>query len=447
MTLFQTLTLTLALTLTLTLTIRLGFSRGTLAESSYVGSEESLGPEDTGCTAISVDLPSRPAVAPPRCANTRNTTIAVDLPSMPAVAPPSDAGRQPARRRSSRRDVAEASHMLLYLNEATFVGEEGEVLAEEVRSALASRFPVVMVHENDKSAGGCEFAHFFVTTPQDLIADGLYNALAHAWHPEPFRAVSVALVAQAFGAEEPLSTQSIGRWIWRWTGRRGAARLAAEQDARLDAVCMSSTPAVAPPPALETRDSTIAVGLSSTPAVAPPPAVNPRNTTIAVDLPSTPAVVPPPARHSTAVTVELSDTAVAPPSDPPGAEAGAEAGAGAEATSEAATPARPARTQQQRMASLTPLQRQYNWMMRSEDDADDVEEGAQTLEVSARVRREHVGLETTVEEEERATWSRDPHGAPPAEVTHTARLVKSSRGFGIKVDGQNKVTLTLNPKP
>ena len=337
--------------------------------------------------------------------------------------------------------------MLLYLNEATFVGEEGEVLAEEVRSALASRFPVVMVHENDKNAGGCEFAHFFVTTPQDLIADGLYNALAHAWHPEPFRAVSVALVAQAFGAEEPLSTQSIGRWIGRWTGRRGAARLAAEQDARLDAVCMSSTPAVAPPPALETRDSTIAVDLPSRPAVAPPPAVNPRNTTIAVDLPSTPAVVPPPARHSTAVTVELSDTAVAPPSDPPGAEAGAEAGAGAEATSEAAAPARPARTQQQRMASLTPLQRQYNWMMRSEDDADDVEEGAQTLEVSARVRREHVGLETTVEEEERATWSRDPHGAPPAEVTHTARLVKSSRGFGIKVDGQNKVTLTLNPKP
>ena len=69
------------------------------------------------------------------------------------------------------------------------------------------------------------------------------------------------------------------------------------------------------------------------------------------------------------------------------------------------------------------------------------------LEVSARVRREHVGLETTVEEEERATWSRDPHDSPPAEVTHTARLVKSSRGFGIKVDGQNKVILTLTPNP
>ena len=50
-------------------------------------------------------------------------------------------GHQPERRRSSRRDVAEASHMLLYLNEATFVGEEGELLADEVRGALASGFP------------------------------------------------------------------------------------------------------------------------------------------------------------------------------------------------------------------------------------------------------------------------------------------------------------------
>ena len=43
-------TLTLTLTLSLTLTIRLGFSRETLAESSFVGSEESLGPEETSRT-------------------------------------------------------------------------------------------------------------------------------------------------------------------------------------------------------------------------------------------------------------------------------------------------------------------------------------------------------------------------------------------------------------
>ena len=71
---------------------------------------------------------------------------------------------------------------------------------------------------------------------------------------------------------------------------------------------------------------------------------------------------------------------------------------------------------------------------------DDVEGGAQTVEVSASVRGDRVGLGATLEEEQHA---------PPAEVTHTARLVKTPRGFGIKVDFQNKVTLplTLNPKP
>ena len=37
-------------------------------------------------------------------------------------------------------------------------------------------------------------------TPQDLIVDGLYTALAVAAHPGPFWAVSVALVAKALGA-------------------------------------------------------------------------------------------------------------------------------------------------------------------------------------------------------------------------------------------------------
>ena len=60
----------------------------------------------------------------------------------------------------------EASHMLLYLNEDTFVGAEGELFADEVRCALANGFPMVMVHENDDAAGGCEFARFFETTPQ-----------------------------------------------------------------------------------------------------------------------------------------------------------------------------------------------------------------------------------------------------------------------------------------
>ena len=74
------------------------------------------------------------------------------------------------------------------------MGDKGELFADEVRAARANNFPIIMVHENDEAAGGCEFARFFESTPQDLIADGLYKALAYAWYPDPFRQVSVALV-------------------------------------------------------------------------------------------------------------------------------------------------------------------------------------------------------------------------------------------------------------
>ena len=56
--------------------------------------------------------------------------------------------------------------------------------------------PIVMLHENDMANGGCEFSRFFSTTPQDLIVDGLYKALALAYYPGHFRPVSVALVAK-----------------------------------------------------------------------------------------------------------------------------------------------------------------------------------------------------------------------------------------------------------
>ena len=43
-------------------------------------------------------------------------------------------------------------------------------------------------------------SQFFQTTPGDLIADGLYKALALALYPGSFWPVSVALVAKALGA-------------------------------------------------------------------------------------------------------------------------------------------------------------------------------------------------------------------------------------------------------
>ena len=108
------------------------------------------------------------------------------------------------RKRSSTVATAHTrtglTHMLLYLNEGTYTQEEGERLADEVRGAMLNNVPLVMVHENDATKGGCEFSTFFRTTPEDLIRDGLYKKLALAAMPPPLRDVSLALIAKEFGA-------------------------------------------------------------------------------------------------------------------------------------------------------------------------------------------------------------------------------------------------------
>ena len=70
----------------------------------------------------------------------------------------------------------ESAAMLLYLNKDTWV-EQGEVLGRDVRAArkLQADLKVVLVHENDKEKGGCEFGDFFGTTPHELIDDGIYR--------------------------------------------------------------------------------------------------------------------------------------------------------------------------------------------------------------------------------------------------------------------------------
>ena len=70
----------------------------------------------------------------------------------------------------------ESAAMLLYLNKATWV-EQSEVLERDVRAArkVQAGLKVVLVHENDKEKGGCEFGDFFGTTPHELIDDGIYR--------------------------------------------------------------------------------------------------------------------------------------------------------------------------------------------------------------------------------------------------------------------------------
>jgi hypothetical protein len=57
-----------------------------------------------------------------------------------------------------------------------------------------------MVHENDPTRNGCEFGHFFQTTPRSLIDEGIYKSIAIALHTMPHREVSLSQVAQACGA-------------------------------------------------------------------------------------------------------------------------------------------------------------------------------------------------------------------------------------------------------
>ena len=60
-----------------------------------------------------------------------------------------------------------------------------------------------MVHENDEARGGCQFGIFFDgRTPPEL--QGIYDDLAIALYPGPFFSVSVALVAKALGATQPI---------------------------------------------------------------------------------------------------------------------------------------------------------------------------------------------------------------------------------------------------
>ena len=91
--------------------------------------------------------------------------------------------------------------LLLLLNTQTWLGAEGEALAELVRwSRSTGDDEIIMVHENDAARGGCEFGHLFSTTPPDLLDDGIYSSIAIALHAPPHRAVSLAQVAQACGA-------------------------------------------------------------------------------------------------------------------------------------------------------------------------------------------------------------------------------------------------------
>jgi hypothetical protein len=81
------------------------------------------------------------------------------------------------------KENGESAAMLLYLNKDTWI-QQGEVLERDVRAArkVQAALKVVLVHENDKEKGGCEFGDFFGTTPHELIDDGIYRLACRLNH-------------------------------------------------------------------------------------------------------------------------------------------------------------------------------------------------------------------------------------------------------------------------
>ena len=80
------------------------------------------------------------------------------------------AGRPQRLSRSATNRVLGVERLLLYLNKDTWKGNDGLHLARLVRIAWSKGVELLLVHENDLARGGCDFAHFFTTTPQVPLA-------------------------------------------------------------------------------------------------------------------------------------------------------------------------------------------------------------------------------------------------------------------------------------
>jgi len=94
-----------------------------------------------------------------------------------------------------------ACYFVLYLNMKTFIDEEGDRLAAQLRTlrAYAPSVRIIMVHEQDEAAHGCEFDRFFHVTPPDLVREGLYRQMATPHFSGGFEVVSHAEVMRGMG--------------------------------------------------------------------------------------------------------------------------------------------------------------------------------------------------------------------------------------------------------
>ena len=98
------------------------------------------------------------------------------------------------------------AYLLLYLNEFTFEDYQAdgkENVATIAASCLDRGIKIVLVHEQDRSLGGCEFNLFFEQAPQWLYNPpyNLFNELAvPLYSSQAYRVVSLKKVCLKLGA-------------------------------------------------------------------------------------------------------------------------------------------------------------------------------------------------------------------------------------------------------
>jgi hypothetical protein len=95
----------------------------------------------------------------------------------------------------------ERSMLLLYLNKDIFL-DEGDTVKGIVQAAKDLKIDIVLVHEQDRQEGGCEFSQFFEQTPQVLIDNPyeLYHEMATPLHTRSeYRIVSLRKIILRLG--------------------------------------------------------------------------------------------------------------------------------------------------------------------------------------------------------------------------------------------------------
>ena len=95
----------------------------------------------------------------------------------------------------------ERSMLLLYLNKDVFL-DEGDTVKGIVQAAKDLKIDIVLVHEQDRQEGGCEFSQFFEQTPQVLIDNPyeLYHEMATPLHTRSeYRIVSLRKIILRLG--------------------------------------------------------------------------------------------------------------------------------------------------------------------------------------------------------------------------------------------------------